>query len=551
MVGQKRGQAQAPNRIKEYWNLWKQEPVLHRLTFYLLVLVGFGLRLGYIFQTVRNDEAYTYLAFAANPLKVGLSYYPVPNNHLLHTLFAHFSTMLFGNNVVALRLPVFIAGVLVVPAMYLLVRKLYNKNAGLLAMGLVAVSSGMVNFSTQARGYMIQTLLLIILILVGIYLINKNTIGGWIAFTIVSVLGLYTIPTFLYFFPAVMIWVFLSRFFRHYDRGKLIKRSLASLGGIVALTLILYIPVFLRSGFDAFKGDSRFSGGLVTLPWSKFIQGIPRNIRDVWAAFNLGIPTLAVIVLVVGIIVATVFYRNISRVGYNLPLIILAWTALVYLEQRQIAFPRVFVPLIPLYLGFAAMGLYATGNLVVQRVREFKTVKVKAFWSYVLLFALVAILAFSLVVSEGPYQLDEMGQISSITMRDAKKVTAVLKRTLRPGGMVFAQPGLGTHPLEYYFRQYKIPKSYLVCNVAQQSDWEKNIGNFIVRSFLPKDVGKIKRAIFVTSFREAQPPKSVLFYAESEFWLDYTNFKKTENVYESDWSAITVFKRTKAATRAR
>jgi len=536
------------HRIKKYWNLWKQEPVLHRLAFYILVLVGVALRIGYIFQTVRNDEAYTYLAYASNPLKVIVSFYNVPNNHILSSIFIHFSTMFFGNNIVALRLPSFIAGVLVVPATYLLVRKLYNKNAGLLAMGLVAVSSGMVNYSTQARGYMIQTLLLIVLVLVGIYLIHKNTIGGWIAFTIISVLALYTIPTFLYFFPAVMIWVFLSRFFKHYDRGKLIKRSLASLGGIIALTLILYIPVFLQSGFYAFKGDPRFNGGMVTLRWTKFLHGIPSNVRDIWTALNMGIPTFVILVLVIGILTALVFWKRISKVGNNLPLIILVWTALVYLEQRQIAYPRVFIPLIPLYLGFAAIGLYALGNLVVERVKRVRPVKVKTYWSYILLFALVAILAFSIVAYQAPYQLSEWGEINGATMRDAKKVTAVLKKTLKPGDMVFTEPGLGTNPLEYYFRQYKIPTTYLMCDVSQQSHWEKQMGDFMIRSFQPKDVGKIKRAIFVTAFREQQPPKTVLFYAQFEYYLDYANFKNIGNIYETDWSAITVFKRIKAAS---
>jgi hypothetical protein len=114
--------------------------------------------------------------------------------------------------------------------------------------------------------------------------------------------------------------------------------------------------------------------------------------------------------------------------------------------------------------------------------------------------------------------------------------------------MVFTEPGLGTNPLEYYFRQYKIPTTYLMCDVSQQSHWEKQMGDFMIRSFQPKDVGKIKRAIFVTAFREQQPPKTVLFYAQFEYYLDYANFKNIGNIYETDWSAITVFKRIKAAS---
>lgn len=527
--------------LLKYRDLWKQETTLHRYTFYFLFLLGFGLRLGYLFQTVRYDEAYTYIAFVGNPLRVGLSFFPVPNNHLLHTLLAHVSTTLFGNNVVALRLPAFIAGVLVVPIVYLAIRRIANKEAGLIAMALVAVSSNLISYSVQARGYMIQTLLLLLLIVVGKYLIDTNGTWGWVAFTAISVLGLYTIPTFLYFFPPVMIWAAVSRFFKHYDRGKVVRRSLASLAGIAGLTLLLYTPVFLKSGFDGFLGDTRYNSFLLSLQWGEFLRGIPKNLNEIRTSMNLGIPLVIQVFLMMGLVVGILLYHRL-KAGYNLPLILLAWIAAVYLIQKQVPYARVFVPMIPVYLGFASVGIEAAWRYGKKSWSKVTGERLGARASYVTAGLVLIILVCSVVfVAQGPYQLNETGGIDSSTMRDARNVTAKLKEVLKPGDMVFASSGIGTFPLEYYFRQYGIPVGYLMERVSQQSEWEENTNNFVHRSFFGEDAAKIKRVVFVTAFKERQMPDTITLEAGTR--LDLKEFVRPTMIYDTDWAEISVGER--------
>jgi 4-amino-4-deoxy-L-arabinose transferase-like glycosyltransferase len=175
MVGAQRGETEAPSKAKKYWNLWKQETRLHRFTFYFLFLVGFGLRFAYLFQAVRNDEAYSYLAYSSHSFKTIVTFYNVPNNHIFHNILTHITTGIFGNNLVALRLPVFLCGLAVIPLTYLVIRRVANKNAALLATALVAISSGLINYSTQARGYMIQTFIFLLMVLVGLYLIDTDS----------------------------------------------------------------------------------------------------------------------------------------------------------------------------------------------------------------------------------------------------------------------------------------------------------------------------------------------------------------------------------------
>jgi hypothetical protein len=120
------------------------------------MLLAVGLRLAFLNQPMRYDEALTFNEFASRPLYYGLSFYPDPNNHLLNTLLVHITSTVLGPQPWVLRLPAFAAGVLLVPATYALTHLLYGRPAAFLGAVLVAVSSYVVEYSTNSRGYTLQ-----------------------------------------------------------------------------------------------------------------------------------------------------------------------------------------------------------------------------------------------------------------------------------------------------------------------------------------------------------------------------------------------------------
>src|SRR5262245_15438817 len=91
-----------------------------------LVAAGVLVLLPFLGQPARYDEAATQLGYASKPLYEIVSRYDTPNNHVLHTLAAAASGRLLGDGLWALRLPAFLAGVLLVPACYLAARALYD-----------------------------------------------------------------------------------------------------------------------------------------------------------------------------------------------------------------------------------------------------------------------------------------------------------------------------------------------------------------------------------------------------------------------------------------
>src|ERR671913_564051 len=74
--------------------VWEGATTLERVLWIGVLLSAFALRLYHVGQTMRNDEAYTYLAYALSPLSNALSDYEYPNNHLFHTLLVWVSTRL-------------------------------------------------------------------------------------------------------------------------------------------------------------------------------------------------------------------------------------------------------------------------------------------------------------------------------------------------------------------------------------------------------------------------------------------------------------------------
>jgi len=146
---------------------WAEAAPVERVAAVLLGVIALAIRLAHLRQTMRHDEAYTYLHYATAPLATALSDYTYPNNHLFHTLLVWMSTHLFGNSEVAIRLPAFVFGMLVVPATYRLALRFADRGASLIAMALAAVWPALVLYSTNARGYSLITFVFIVMLLVG------------------------------------------------------------------------------------------------------------------------------------------------------------------------------------------------------------------------------------------------------------------------------------------------------------------------------------------------------------------------------------------------
>ena len=413
-----------------------QEGPMHVWAFFAILLMGFFLRLLFLFQPIRYDKAFSFLSFAAPPLVIGLSDYSYPNNHLFHTLLVHLASSALGSQPWVIRLPAFVAGILLVPAGYLAARTFYDKHAALLAAAMIASSSPLIEYSTNGRGYTLVCLIFMAMLAIGASLVREDRPSRWLIWSALAAVGFHTIPIMLYPFGIAVVWLYLSIICEHPPsrRGLPIRSLLMALAVVGLLTFALYAPVFMSSGFGAVVAN-RF---VAPKSWSDFAGQFPLSLLSVWSQWNRDVPSGVSFVLVLGFVASLALHKRLSR--HRVPLIMatVVWLVPMLLLQRVVPFERVWLFLLPLYFAIASAGLIYGFSLF-----ESKKVRASALVSAVSV-ALSLWLGLKVVSSQSVYYSDETG-----TLRDAQKIAVFLQGYLKAGDRVLA--GVPSDaPLIYY-----------------------------------------------------------------------------------------------------
>lgn len=437
--------------LQQLWQEVKDYPYDRR---YLLALTGLtalalGVRLIYLSQPMRYDEAYTFLVFATRPLPVMISNYHVPNNHVFHTLLVGLAYRLLGNQPWVIRLPALIAGVLMVPAAYLLGKMAYGRVTGLLAAALVASASFLIEYSTDARGYTLVNLITLLIYALGIYLKDHRNTAAWAGFVLLATLGFYTLPIMLYPFGAIMLWLLLSALVKDVDpayEGSFIKYLLACGLATAVLTILLYTPILVEWGPAALAGN-RFvsplpSGTFWIELWGSFIA--------TWRSWTRDLPTWAGWIFALGFAASLVFHRTVAKHRLPLSVVTILWCWGLVLLQRVAPWPRVWLFMMPLFFVWVSAGIDAILHMFTPNASRPRQ-----------LAGIVSVLAVAVILSVNVYRQDSIldsGQTG--TLKDAEAITLSLKEQLREGDVVVSTfPS--NYPLEYYFDYYGIPETYL------------------------------------------------------------------------------------------
>jgi hypothetical protein len=330
-------------------------------------VVGLILRLDQMMAPMGYDESYTANEFARS-LWTALTNYSLPNNHILHTMMVYFSTRIFGFEPWAVRLPAFIAGMLVPPALYWLSRMFYGRKTGLLAALLAAVASPLIHFSTDSRGYILISLLTIAALWLAAVLVGSRNRLGWFLFTLLIALGFYTVPVMMFPFGIIFLWLLAEGIWQSgpaYGGLRQFALYWMSSGICIALvTLVLYLPVLIFSGPDAL-----FHNPFVTpLPWNDFWAMLPGRSLVVWEGWVQGIPVVLIALFLIGFILSLALHSRISRFHVPLQLAAIIWLSALMLIRRPDIWQRLFLFLIPLLIIWVSAGLIGALELAQNKV---------------------------------------------------------------------------------------------------------------------------------------------------------------------------------------
>ncbi|WP_028313447.1 glycosyltransferase family 39 protein [Desulfatibacillum aliphaticivorans] len=444
------------------------------------VLIGAGIRVYFAFQPMRFDEAHTFLQFVNNGALYLFSY-SAPNNHVLHTLFVKLSVTLFGTGPFAIRLPSIAAGVLCIPAVFLLTRLiLKSRKSGFFAAALTAVLPYFILYSSMARGYTILCLLSICLAIAGLRLAEKPNLPLCFLYSLIISLGIFDVPTFL--FPAAGITVWTAACMKiNGARPKDIAAGFIAPCAVFSLSgaLFLYTPVIIASNGVSHIISNKF---VKAKPLGLFLGKLPEHLAQMGNQMALG---LSPVVLMLLFIILALGLFHLSRLknqqGIWLAPIILVCSLIILLAKRSIPFPRTWIYLPP----FALVAMDAGYCLLAGKFKE--TGK-----SVLLVLSLTAAIVTAV---QDPVTVNP----ATGYFPDAHKVVCYLSTHMKKGDMMIPHGHNSDATTEYYMYRAGLP------NVENECDLKKGATIFYVtkKGFFPENkLGKNPTPSFETEDAE-------------------------------------------------
>jgi len=219
--------------------------------------------------------------FATNTPREIVTDYSLPNNHILHTLLVHSAQRIGGISPTTVRIPAYIAGMALVPAMFLTFGRIAGRLSGLLGAALVAGSSVLVGFSANARGYTLAGLLAVAAIGVAFEMgRDAHGIPITVALAAVGALGIWTVPVFLYAWAPVLLWLAISGGEKDWWLG---LRDAIVVGGLsIGGAALLYSPALAEFGLESLIGN-RF---VESDSWVVFFEETPQFLGGVWVMWS-------------------------------------------------------------------------------------------------------------------------------------------------------------------------------------------------------------------------------------------------------------------------
>jgi hypothetical protein len=353
---------------------WQQDsPFLLGLA--AVIVCGIAIRLLLLQKPVGYDEAYTFIKFASRDLRYIVTDYSGPNNHIFHSLCVALIYRVFGNSLWALRLPAFLAGILCIPAGYLVGRKLFHPLAGLIGATGIALMPVLIDYSNNARGYTLVCLFALTGLWLATELLEKQRKGIWALFSITSILGFYTIPTYLYPFAVLNLWLFLAFLIQKPSRKEFLQFISRWIGwGVLSgiVVLALYAPVLIfGTGLQSIVGNEFVQ----SLSWHDFRKTLFNRIPIVWGDWWFEIPPWYMWVSSIGFVGS--FFAGMlpesdgrtrsSRLHVLFPAIVSI--GLVLTIQRVVPLTRVWMFLLTIYLVYCGVGFAWLVIFITKRVK--------------------------------------------------------------------------------------------------------------------------------------------------------------------------------------
>lgn len=450
-----------------------------------LTAIGTILRLRYLNQPMRYDEAVTYIYFAGKPWLTAIGSYKYPNNHVFHTALVKLCVTLFGNAPWVIRLPAFFAGVALVPFTFAVGRRTVGPAAAYVGTAFVASSGALTLYSTNGRGYSMVCLATMALCYFLLRVREQPLFSAWVGVVAAASLGFWTIPIMLYPAGGLAIWFAISALRGHTSDGMADLRRLGvALLATACVTVLLYSPILANGGLAPLT-ENKF---VTASSWPNFFGELVASLQPLFELWALGVPAL--IALAIALLTLIGLPASRARLRDHLPIVwvMLTWCAVTLLATHRTPFVRVWLFL------FAPAALIAARGLV-RIISRVPIARDAAASSYGIA-ALVTALGLSAITVESQ---DVITSLDTGTLSDAPAITQFLTPVLRSGDYVMA-PLPSNAPMQYAFlragldtaafsRKAALPNNvYLIINKGEGASIATPIADRLIATFPNTDL---------------------------------------------------------------
>ena len=339
----------------------------------LVIILGAVVRLWFAVEhPMRYDEAYNYLHFASkSPAYVATHY--LPNNHVLHTLMVRVSIALCGPEPWALRLPALVGGILLIPATAWLGWTVSrNRWAAVLAGLAVCVSSPLIEYSANARGYSWLALFAVLTTALSIRLaLGPSSLRRWLAWGVLGAMGTYTLPIMAYPLAgqiAGLIAIHRIGLSRNPTKPRSAstpaRHALGGLGLLVGATITVYSPILIMEGTSGFRRGTSMAYEIL----GAHVGSYAGMISGAWALWTRHTPFFWPWILAGGCCLFLVSAVRQFRAERLIPAATIAGALAAATLMAAPLPPRAWLFGLPIVLACAATGL---GDLITARSGQF------------------------------------------------------------------------------------------------------------------------------------------------------------------------------------
>jgi 4-amino-4-deoxy-L-arabinose transferase-like glycosyltransferase len=302
------------------------------------------IRLYHLGEGLWLDEITTFVKYARSPFLEIIDTFDSENQHVLYSLLAHASFVVFGESAWALRLPAVLFGVGSIAVLFFLGRRVTKPGEALLASAFLAFAYHHVWFSQNARGYSGLLFWTLLSSLFFLRALQDGRTADWVGYALTAAFGVWTHLT-MVFVVAGNFLSFLLRV-REHDTRRLARGIGVGFAGSAVATLILYGPVLA----DIRTGMGNTLTGVAGM-WNSPLW----TVRELFAGLAIGPMQLAVLAVALGVTVAgTIDYLRTRRIVVELALFGAVIGATITLLLGHPVWPRFFL----FAMGFVALIVF-------------------------------------------------------------------------------------------------------------------------------------------------------------------------------------------------